>query len=169
MILCLENGLDMRQNETRRNDLAISDNTQATSDEMRTPAIKDSQQPVAAGTQRTNKWAVLAIVAVGVFMATLDSSIVNISLPTIAHYFGVPLNGTVEWVTIAYLVVVAGTLLTIGRLADMIGRKPVWVAGLVIFTLGSTICGAASSLGMLIAARAFQGLGGALLMSISPV
>src|SRR6266567_879321 len=119
--------------------------------------------------EHTNKWAVLAIVAVGVFMATLDSSIVNISLPTIAHYFGVPLNGAVEWVTIAYLVVVAGTLLTIGRLADMIGRKPVWIAGLVIFTLGSAICGAASSLGMLIAARAFQGLGGALLMSISPV
>src|SRR5712691_10619830 len=119
--------------------------------------------------ERANKWAVLAIVAVGVFMATLDSSIVNISLPTIAHYFGVPLNGAVEWVTIAYLVAVAGTLLTIGRLADMIGRKPIWVIGLVIFTLGSAICGVASSLGMLIAARAFQGLGGALLMSISPV
>jgi MFS family permease len=119
--------------------------------------------------EHANKWAVLAIVAVGVFMATLDSSIVNISLPTIAHYFGVPLNGAVEWVTIAYLVVVAATLLTIGRLADMIGHKPVWVAGLIIFTLGSAICGAASSLGMLIAARAFQGLGGALLMSISPV
>src|SRR6266446_5751272 len=121
------------------------------------------------GEERANKWAVLAIVAVGVFMATLDSSIVNISLPTIAHYFGVPLNGAVEWVTIAYLVAVAGTLLTIGRLADMIGRKPIWVIGLVIFTLGSAICGVASSLGMLIAARAFQGLGGALLMSISPV
>src|SRR6266568_3090625 len=125
--------------------------------------------PRSDSAERANKWAVLAIVAVGVFMATLDSSIVNISLPTIAHYFGVPLNGAVEWVTIAYLVAVAGTLLTIGRLADMIGRKPIWVIGLVIFTLGSAICGVASSLGMLIAARAFQGLGGALLMSISPV
>src|SRR5258707_14780862 len=117
--------------------------------------------------EQPNKWVVLAILAIGIFMATLDSSIVNISLPTIAHYFGVPLNGAVEWVTIAYLVAVAGTLLTIGRLADMIGRKPIWVIGLVIFTLGSAICGVASSLGMLIAARAFQGLGGALLMSIS--
>src|SRR6266700_2293647 len=125
--------------------------------------------PRSDSAERANKWAVLAIVAVGVFMATLDSSIVNISRPTIAHYFGVPLNGAVEWVTIAYLVAVAGTLLTIGRLADMIGRKPIWVIGLVIFTLGSAICGVASSLGMLIAARAFQGLGGALLMSISPV
>ena len=101
-------------------------------------------------------------------MATLDTSIVNISLPTIAHYFGVALSGAIEWVIIAYLVVIAGVLLTIGRLADMIGRKPIWVAGLVIFTVGSAISGAAPSLGLLIAARALQGLGGALLMSISP-
>ena len=120
------------------------------------------------GLEHANKWAVLAIVAVGIFMATLDTSIVNISLPTIAHYFGVALSGAIEWVIIAYLVVIAGVLLTIGRLADMIGRKPIWVAGLVIFTVGSAISGAAPSLGLLIAARALQGLGGALLMSISP-
>src|SRR5258708_650385 len=112
-------------------------------------------------TEQAGKWAVLAIVAVGVFMATLDTSIVNISLPTIAHYFGVPLNGAIEWVIIAYLVVIAGVLLTVGRLADLIGRKPIWVAGLIIFTTGSAICGASVSLGMLIAARALQGLGGA--------
>jgi EmrB/QacA subfamily drug resistance transporter len=115
-----------------------------------------------------NKWAVLTIVAIGVFMATLDSSIVNISLPTIAHYFGTALTGAVEWVIIAYLVVIAGVLLTIGRLADMIGRKPIWVAGLIIFTAGSAISGASISLGMLIAARALQGLGGALIMAVSP-
>lgn len=118
--------------------------------------------------QETGKWAVLAIVGVGVFMATLDSSIVNISLPAIASYFGVPLNGEVEWVIIAYLVTTAATLLTIGRLADMMGRKPIWLAGLVIFTTGSAICGASPALWFLVAARAFQGLGGALLMAISP-
>src|SRR6266581_5520384 len=69
------------------------------------------------GQEHANKWAVLAILAIGVFMATLDTSIVNISLPTIAHYFGVPLNGAIEWVIIAYLVVIAGVLLTTGRLA----------------------------------------------------
>ncbi len=110
----------------------------------------------------------LGIVAVGVFMATLDSSIVNISLPTIAQYFGVPLNGEVEWVIIAYLVVVAGVLLTVGRLSDMIGHKPIWVAGLIIFTAGSALSGAAPSLGLLIASRALQGFGGALIMAISP-
>lgn len=117
---------------------------------------------------QTNKWAVLAILAIGIFMATLDSSIVNISLPTIARYFGVPLNGAIEWVIIAYLVAVAGVLLTTGRVADMIGRKPIWITGLVVFTVGSAICGASVSLGMLIAARALQGLGGALIMAISP-
>ena len=110
----------------------------------------------------------LAIVGIGVFMATLDSSIVNISLPAIASYFGVPLNGEVEWVIIAYLVMTAATLLSIGRLADMMGRKPIWIAGLVIFTTGSAICGVAPALWFLVAARAFQGLGGALLMAISP-
>ncbi|HEV7235498.1 MAG TPA: MFS transporter [Ktedonobacteraceae bacterium] len=120
------------------------------------------------GGEHASKWAVLSIVAVGVFMATLDSSIVNISLPTIAHYFSVPLSGAVEWVIIAYLVVVAGVLLTTGRLADMLGRKPIWATGLIIFTAGSAICGAAPSLGLLIAARALQGLGGALIMAISP-
>ncbi len=118
--------------------------------------------------EHANKWAVLGIVAVGVFMATLDSSIVNISLPTIAQYFGVPLNGEVEWVIIAYLVAVAGVLLTIGRLSDMIGHKPIWASGLVIFTIGSALSGAAPSLGLLIAWRALQGLGGALIMAISP-
>ncbi|HXX77412.1 MAG TPA: MFS transporter, partial [Ktedonobacteraceae bacterium] len=88
------------------------------------------------GQEHANKWAVLAILAIGIFMATLDTSIVNISLPTIAHYFHVPLNGAIEWVIIAYLVVIAGVLLTTGRLADMIGRKPIWIAGLIIFTTG---------------------------------
>jgi len=101
-------------------------------------------------------------------MATLDSSIVNISLPTIAHYFGVPLSGAVEWVVIAYLVSTAAILLTAGRLTDIIGRKIVWSAGLIIFTVGSAICGAAPNLGILIVARLFQGIGGALIMAVSP-
>jgi EmrB/QacA subfamily drug resistance transporter len=125
-------------------------------------------RPLDDGEEHAGKWATLAIVGVGVFMATLDSSIVNISLPAIARYFGVPLNGQVEWVIIAYLVATAAILLTAGRLADMIGRKAVWTAGLIIFTGGSALCGAAPSLGLLIAFRAFQGLGGALLMSVSP-
>jgi len=125
-------------------------------------------QASAGQKEQANKWAVMAIIAIGVFMATLDTSIVNISLPTIARYFGVPLNGAVEWVIIAYLVVIAGVLLTTGRVADMIGHKPIWAAGLTIFTIGSAFCGFAPSLVLLIAARALQGLGGAMIMAISP-
>lgn len=141
--------------------------------EQSATAANDPGSPGAARATRAektppNKWVVLAILAIGIFMATLDSSIVNISLPTIARYFGVPLSGAVEWVVIAYLVVIAGVLLTTGRVADMIGRKPIWAIGLAVFTIGSAICGASVSLGMLIAARALQGLGGALIMAVSP-
>ncbi|GCE26353.1 MFS transporter [Dictyobacter alpinus] len=118
--------------------------------------------------QHTNKWTTLLVVAIGVFMATLDSSIVNISLPAIARDFGVPLSGAIEWVIIAYLVVTAAVLLTAGRLADMVGRKIVWLIGLVVFTGSSVLCGFATSLAFLIAARALQGLGGALLLAVSP-
>src|SRR5437016_1426655 len=91
-------------------------------DEQPANSNNRQKQPV-KGAESASKWAALAIVAVGVFMATLDSSIVNISLPIIARSFGVPLGGAVEWVIIAYLVVIAGVLLTTGRLADMVGHK----------------------------------------------
>ena len=115
-----------------------------------------------------SKWTVLAIVAVGVFMCTLDTSIVNVSLPAIARYFDVPVGAQIEWVIIAYLVIIASTLLVVGRLADRIGRKPIWLAGLLVFTLGSALCGAAPSLWLLIVARVLQGIGGSLLMAVSP-
>ncbi len=117
--------------------------------------------------ERANKWAVFALAAPGAFMTTLDSSIVNISLPSIARAFQVSLGGAVEWIIIGYLVVIAAVLLTAGRLADMIGRKPIFIGGIAIFTLGSAFSGAAPSLGILIAARCFQGLGGALLFAVN--
>jgi EmrB/QacA subfamily drug resistance transporter len=115
-----------------------------------------------------SQWTVFAIVAVGVLMATIDSSIVNVSLPVIARNFGVPLGGAVEWVVIAYLVVVASLLLTAGRLADVVGRHVAWAAGLGVFTIGSVLCGAAPSLGALVAFRALQGIGSAGTMAVSP-
>jgi EmrB/QacA subfamily drug resistance transporter len=100
-------------------------------------------------------------------MTTLDASIVNIGLPSIAHAFHTPLDGAVEWIIICYLVMIGGLLLTFGRLSDIIGRSPIWMAGLVVFAIGSAVCGAAPSLELLIAARALQGLGGALILSTS--
>ena len=118
--------------------------------------------------ETAGKWTVFGITSLGIFMVTLDTSIVNISLPKISYYFQVPLSGMVEWVIIAYLMVIASSLLTLGRLSDIIGRKTVWLTGLAAFTAGSALCGAAPSLLFLVISRAFQGIGGAMMMAVSP-
>ena len=116
---------------------------------------------------QTNKWIVLALAATATFMTTLDSSIVNIGLPSIAHTFHTGISGTIEWIIIGYLVVIAAVLLTFGRIADMIGRRPIFLTGLVVFILGSALSGLAPSLLLLILARLFQGIGGALIFSVN--
>ena len=121
------------------------------------------------GGETANKWTVMGLIAIGLFMATLDASIVNISLPKISLSFQVPLNGMVEWVIIAYLVVIAGLLLTLGRVLDMVGQKLIWVVGLIIFTGSSALCGAAPTLMALVVFRAVQAVGGAMIMATSPV
>ncbi|HLI09837.1 MAG TPA: MFS transporter [Ktedonobacteraceae bacterium] len=115
----------------------------------------------------TNKWMILALAATAAFMTTLDSSIVNIGLPSIARTFGVGVSGAIEWIVIGYLVVIAAVLLTFGRLADMIGRKPIFMMGLVVFIVGSMLSGQAPSLLFLILARLLQGIGGALIFSVN--
>src|SRR5579872_5857941 len=81
---------------------------------------------------QTNKWIILALAATATFMTTLDSSIVNIGLPSIAHTFHTGISGGTEWIIIGYLVVIAAVLLTFGRLADMIGRRPIFLTGLIV-------------------------------------
>ncbi|HEY5004170.1 MAG TPA: DHA2 family efflux MFS transporter permease subunit, partial [Ktedonobacteraceae bacterium] len=126
------------------------------------PAIR--RTPLAGD---TNKWVILALAASTSFMTTLDGSIVNIGMPSIASTFHVGISGASEWIIIGYLVVIAATLLTFGRLADMLGRKPIFLTGVLIFVLGSMLCGLAPSLLLLILARLFQGIGGALIFSVN--
>jgi len=96
--------------------------------------VEAEQAPGMAGVLgRYHKWAVLALVAVGTFMTALDASIVNIGLPSIARTFRAPVGGAVEWVIIVYLVVIAGTLLTFGRLSDLI----MWVPGSLVFLVAA--------------------------------
>ena len=114
-----------------------------------------------------NKWTVLALSASATFMTTLDGSIVNIGLPNIARTFHTGLSGETEWIIIGYLVIIAAILLTCGRLADMIGRKPIFLTGLLVFIIGSALSGLAPSLLLLILARLFQGVGGALIFSVN--
>ncbi len=127
-----------------------------------TDAVSEVQQDKLA-----NKWAILLLAALSGFITTLDGSIVNIGLPAISQTFHVGVSGAIEWIIIGYLVVIASVLLTFGRLADMIGRKPIFVIGLVVFVVGSALCGMAPSLLLLIIARLFQGLGGALIFSVN--
>jgi EmrB/QacA subfamily drug resistance transporter len=120
---------------------------------------------VASASASANGWVTLWAVNIGTFMTTLDTSIVNISLPAIARAFRMPVGGAVEWVIIAYLLVIAATLVSFGRWSDLVGRKSIYTAGLALFVIGSACCGAAPSLPLLVAARAFQGLGGAMILS----
>lgn len=113
------------------------------------------------------KWLVLGVVGVGTFMGALDGSIVNISLPQIQAHYGVTL-GSVGWVPAAYLLTISGLLLTFGRLGDMLGYKPVYSSGYLIFGLASLLCGLAPSLPALVGTRVLQGLGAAMLMAIAP-
>lgn len=125
-------------------------------------------QETNAGESRLNyKWWVMAAVSIGTFMATLDASIVNISLPTIMRALHTTM-ASVQWVVTIYLLVITGLLLTLGRLADLIGRKHVFVAGYAIFTAGSLMCGLSHSINYLILFRAIQAIGAAMIMANGP-
>lgn len=113
-----------------------------------------------------SKWIVLAVAGSGVYMATLDSGIVNVALPTLTHAFDAPVVQT-QWVILGYLLCITGLLLPAGRLADIAGRKKVFLGGFVIFTLASALCGLAPSLWALVAARVVQGVGGAMMQANS--
>lgn len=114
-----------------------------------------------------DKWLVLGVVGVGTFMSALDGNVVNIAMPLIQRDYGASL-GDVTWVVTAYLLTISSLLLIFGRLGDMWGYRRVYSAGYGIFGLGSLLCGLAGSLGGLVAARAVQGVGAAMLMSMSP-
>jgi EmrB/QacA subfamily drug resistance transporter len=108
------------------------------------------------------KWFVLASVGMGVFLGTIDGSIVNVALPTLAHSFQAEF-AVVQWVTLAYLLAVTTLMLSMGRLGDMIGKKPVYITGFIVFTLGSLLCGTAPSVYTLIFFRVLQALGAAMM------
>jgi EmrB/QacA subfamily drug resistance transporter len=108
------------------------------------------------------KWWTLAAVAVGLFMIMLDNTVVNVALPSIRADLGIGIS-ELEWVLNAYALTFGVLLLTGGKLADMYGRRAIFVTGLVIFTLSSLACGLATGAEMLIAARTVQGVGAALM------
>jgi EmrB/QacA subfamily drug resistance transporter len=108
------------------------------------------------------RWFVLAVVGTAFFMTVLDVSIVNVALPTIGDKLDFS-RGNLQWVVTAYALTFGGFLMLGGRAADLLGRRSVFIVGVVLFSLASLACGLASSEGVLIGARAVQGLGGAII------
>src|SRR5215472_9696325 len=108
------------------------------------------------------RWGILAIVGAAFFMTVLDVSIVNVAIPSIQKDLKIA-ESTVQWVLTAYAITFGGFLLLGGRMADLLGRKRIFIVGLVLFTLASLACGLANSAGVLIASRAVQGVGAAII------
>ncbi|MCW3032896.1 MAG: hypothetical protein QOK19_2879 [Solirubrobacteraceae bacterium] len=113
------------------------------------------------------KWRVSLIVVAGVFMSSLDLFIVNIAFPAIGKHFGGASISSLSWVLSAYAIVFAALLVPAGRWADAFGRKRAFLLGLGVFVVASAACAAAPSVGVLIAARVVQALGGALMLPTS--
>ncbi len=112
------------------------------------------------------KWWTLWGVCIGIFMLLLDLTIVNVALPQIANTFGASISD-LQWVIDAYALTLASLLLTSGSLADLFGRRRVFSVGIVVFSLGSLLCGLSTSSLFLILARGFQGIGGAIMFATS--
>ena len=113
-------------------------------------------------TTSSRRWSALALIVTAQFMVILDVAIVNVALPSIQTDLGFSAAG-LQWVVSAYAILFGGALLLGGRLGDLLGRRRLLVAGLILFAASSLLCGLAWSAGSLIAFRALQGLGGALL------
>ncbi len=113
------------------------------------------------------KWLILTSVSLGSLMATLDGSIVNIALPVIQTDFGIDLS-TVQWVVVAYLLVVGSLLLPFGRLGEVLTFKRVYLTGFAIFTVASICCGASPNAAGLVVFRIIQACGAAMIMAMGP-
>src|SRR5919197_1668770 len=105
----------------------------------------------------TKRWSALALIVTAQFMVILDVAIVNVALPSIKSDLGFS-ETSLQWVVSAYAILFGGTLLLGGRLADLLGRRRLFIGGLGLFAAGSLLCGVSWSEGSLIAFRAVQGL-----------
>ncbi len=112
-----------------------------------------------------SRWLALYVLCVGVLMIVLDATVVNVALPSIQEELHFS-NSSLAWVVNAYLIAFGSLLLLAGRLGDLIGRRTIFMAGLVVFTAASLTCGLAQSQEMLVAARFVQGIGGAMTSAV---
>jgi MFS family permease len=128
--------------------------------------LREPARPAAIREHRLAPWLAVGTVCFGAFMGQLDASVVTVAFPAMQRQFGAGL-AEVQWVTLAYLVVLTALLIPVGRLSDRFGRKVAYLAGFGLFATSSAACGLAASLTMLIALRVVQAMGAALLQANS--
>jgi EmrB/QacA subfamily drug resistance transporter len=150
-------------------ELAHAERAQASAQEP----VNDSSAPVSDGDvamsaverSERRRWLALAVLCLGQLMMVLDATIVNVALPSIQRDLHFT-QGNLTWVIDGYLITFGGFLLLAGRVGDLVGRKRVFLTGLVLFTAASMLCGIADSQALLIGARLLQGVGGAVASSV---
>src|SRR4051812_15045696 len=120
-----------------------------------------SAGPASTGSVTGSKWDALAVLALAQLMVVLDTTIVNVALPSIQRALHFSSAADLQWVVTAYILTFGGFLLLGGRIADRYGRRLVFVCGVVLFGAASLACGLTNSSGLLVASRAVQGLGAA--------
>jgi EmrB/QacA subfamily drug resistance transporter len=129
--------------------------------------IADPVSVVAESAERTaSVRGALAALSLSMLLSSLGTSVANVGLPTLAQAFSASFQEA-QWVVLAYLLAVTALIVGVGRLGDIIGRRRLLLAGIVLFTVASMVCGFAPSLWLLIAARLAQGLGGAIMMALA--
>src|SRR5688572_22544893 len=128
--------------------------------------LKENTAVTPETTTDRQRWLALYVLCAGVLMIVLDTTIVNVALPSIREDLEFTETSLV-WVVNAYMVTFGGFLLLGGRLGDLFGQRGVFLLGLALFTLASAACGLATSQAMLVAARAVQGLGGAIVTAVA--
>lgn len=133
---------------------------------LRSRLFTESRRPAAIRDRPNAFWLAVATVCIGAFMGQLDASIVTVALPTLQKYFHASI-GAVTWVGLSYLVTLVAVVTAVGRMADMVGRKLLYVYGFAVFIVGSALCGLAPGLGWLVAFRVLQALGAAMLQANS--
>ncbi len=127
--------------------------------------MSDPARTIQPASAFSTKWYTMVAVAMGMFLGSIDGSIVNIALPTLERDLHTQF-AIVQWVVLGYLLTVATLMLVVGRLADMIGKKPLYLGGFIVFTIGSGLCGLANSVQALIAFRVLQAVGAAMITAL---
>ena len=131
---------------------------------MRLPPCQMNRHPSGMA-QPSVRWP-LASLSLSILLSSLGTSIANVALPTLAQAFHASFQD-VQWIVLAYLLAITALIVSVGRLGDLTGRRRLLLAGISLFTVASVLCGIAPTLGLLIVARAAQGLGAAIMMALT--